>query len=117
MVNSLTIKKKYMMTFEEFEVKNIVKEKGFSWDVESGFIFSQHGLRRLRPAATITSYCCGYCGEDLCEASLCALLLVHCAGGVSDQACLWCWVAAVRLQRGDMSVGSRCKRQGSRGKK
>lgn len=28
-------RKKYEMTFQEFDTKNIVKEKGFSWDVES----------------------------------------------------------------------------------
>ena len=30
-----TFKKKYNMTFDEFEERNIVREKMFSWDVES----------------------------------------------------------------------------------
>ena len=30
-----TFRKKYKMTFEEFEEKNVVKEENFSWDVES----------------------------------------------------------------------------------
>ena len=30
-----TFRRKYNMIFNEFETKNIVKEKGFSWDVES----------------------------------------------------------------------------------
>ena len=30
-------KKKYGMTLEEFEIKNIIKEKGFSFEVESDY--------------------------------------------------------------------------------
>lgn len=42
------MKKKYGMTFEEFEKKNIVKEKDFSWDVEKDAIEWEHALESLR---------------------------------------------------------------------
>ncbi|WP_297212266.1 MULTISPECIES: hypothetical protein [Thermodesulfovibrio] len=42
------MKKKYGMSFEEFEKKNIVKEKGFSWDVEKDAIEWEHALESLR---------------------------------------------------------------------
>jgi len=42
------MKKKYGMSFEEFEKKNIVKEKGFSWDVEKDAMEGEHALESLR---------------------------------------------------------------------
>ncbi|ACI20881.1 MULTISPECIES: hypothetical protein [Thermodesulfovibrio] len=42
------MKKKYGMSFEEFEKKNIVKEKGFSWDVEKDAMEWEHALESLR---------------------------------------------------------------------
>ncbi|MEJ5226889.1 hypothetical protein [Thermodesulfovibrio sp.] len=41
------MKKKYGMSFEEFEKKNIVKEKGFSWDVEKDAMEWEHALESL----------------------------------------------------------------------
>ncbi|WP_141267003.1 hypothetical protein [Thermodesulfovibrio sp. Kuro-1] len=42
------MKKKYGMSFEEFDKKNIVKEKGFSWDVEKDAMEWEHALESLR---------------------------------------------------------------------
>lgn len=36
------------MSFEEFEKKNIVKEKGFSWDVEKDAMEWEHALESLK---------------------------------------------------------------------
>ncbi len=42
------LKKKYGMTFKEFEDKNVVKEKGFSWDVEDDAMGWEHALEGIR---------------------------------------------------------------------
>lgn len=47
----MAFRKKYKLTFKEFEEKNIVKEKEFSWDVESdGMDWEQamDGIRTMR---------------------------------------------------------------------
>jgi hypothetical protein len=44
------MKKKYGMTFESFESKNIVKEKGFSWNVESDSMEWEHAIEGIRYA-------------------------------------------------------------------
>ncbi|MFN3481346.1 MAG: hypothetical protein ACK415_13305 [Thermodesulfovibrionales bacterium] len=45
------LKKKYGMSFKEFEEKNMVKEKDFSWEVEKDAMDWEHaveGIRHLR---------------------------------------------------------------------
>mgnify|MGYP001064380215 CR=1 FL=1 len=42
------MKKKYGMDFEEFERRNVVKEKDFSWDVESDSMEWEHSLAGLK---------------------------------------------------------------------
>ncbi len=45
------LKKKYGMNFKEFEKRNMVKEKGFSWDIENDAMEWEHaveGVRHLR---------------------------------------------------------------------
>lgn len=41
-------RKKYGMSFEEFDKKNIVKEKGFSWEFESDAIEWEHAIEGIR---------------------------------------------------------------------
>ncbi len=41
-------KKKYSMSFKEFEEKNIVKEKRFSWDVEKDAMEWEHAVEGIR---------------------------------------------------------------------
>jgi len=45
-----TMKKKYGMTFQEFESKNVVKEQGFSWQVESDAMEWEHAVEGNRYA-------------------------------------------------------------------
>ncbi len=45
-----SMKKKYGMTFEQFEARNIVKEKGFSWQVESDSMEWEHAIEGIRYA-------------------------------------------------------------------
>lgn len=40
-------KKKYGMNFTEFEKKNLVKEKGFSWEVEKDAMEWEHAVEGL----------------------------------------------------------------------
>ena len=40
-------KKKYGMNFPEFEKKNLVKEKGFSWEVEKDAMEWEHAVEGL----------------------------------------------------------------------
>ncbi|MCR4318831.1 MAG: hypothetical protein NUV74_00645 [Candidatus Brocadiaceae bacterium] len=40
-------KKKYEMNFTEFEKKNIVREKGFSWDVEKDAMEWEHVIEGI----------------------------------------------------------------------
>ena len=42
------MKKKYGMEFEEFEKKNVVKEKIFSWEVESDAMEWEHAIAGIR---------------------------------------------------------------------
>ena len=45
------LKKKYGMSFKDFEKRNMVKEKGFSWDIENDAMEWEHaveGIRHLR---------------------------------------------------------------------
>lgn len=42
------MKKKYGMSFEEFDAKNIVKEKEFSWDVEKDAMEWEHAVESIR---------------------------------------------------------------------
>lgn len=42
------MKKKYGMPFEEFEAKNIVKEKDFSWDVEKDSMEWEHAVESIK---------------------------------------------------------------------
>lgn len=45
------LKKKHGMSFEEFEERNIVRDKGFSWEVEKDAMDWEHavaGIRYLR---------------------------------------------------------------------
>jgi len=44
------MKKKYGMTFEDFESKNIVKEQSFSWNVESDDMEWEHAVEGVRYA-------------------------------------------------------------------
>ncbi len=41
-------RKKYEMSFEEFDKRNIVKEKEFSWEVESDAIEWEHSIEGVR---------------------------------------------------------------------
>jgi len=45
-----TMKKKYGMTFQEFEAKNVVKEHDFSWQVESDAMEWEHAVEGNRYA-------------------------------------------------------------------
>ena len=45
-----TMKKKYGMTFQEFESKNVVKEHDFSWQVESDAMEWEHAVEGNRHA-------------------------------------------------------------------
>jgi hypothetical protein len=49
MVNE-SLRKKYGMSFDEFESKNIVKEKEFTWDVESDAMEWEHAIEGSRYA-------------------------------------------------------------------
>ena len=42
------MKKKYGMDFEEFEKSNLVKEKDFSWDVESDAMEWEHSIAGMK---------------------------------------------------------------------
>ena len=42
------MRKKYGMTFDEFESRNVVKERKFSWDVESDAMEWEHALEGVR---------------------------------------------------------------------
>lgn len=42
------LKKKYSVNFEEFEKKNMVKEKGFSWEVEKDAMDWEHAVEGIR---------------------------------------------------------------------
>ena len=42
------LKKKYKMSFEEFDEKNLVKKKGFSWDVEQDAMNWEHAVEGIR---------------------------------------------------------------------
>jgi hypothetical protein len=42
-----TMKKKYSMDFNEFEKKQIVKSKDFSWDVESDSMEWEHAMEGI----------------------------------------------------------------------
>ena len=42
------MKKKYGMDFEEFEKLNLVKEKDFSWDVESDAMEWEHSIAGMK---------------------------------------------------------------------
>jgi len=44
------MKKKYGMTFQEFESKNVVKEQDFSWQVESDSMEWEHAIEGIRYA-------------------------------------------------------------------
>jgi len=41
-------KKKYGMSFAEFEVKNVVKEKDFAWEVEKDAMEWEHAVEGIR---------------------------------------------------------------------
>jgi uncharacterized protein YlxP (DUF503 family) len=41
-------KKKYSMSFAEFEAKNVVKEKDFTWDVEKDAMEWEHAVEGIR---------------------------------------------------------------------
>ena len=41
-------KKKYGMNFDDFEERNIVKEKDFSWEVEKDAMDWEHAIESLR---------------------------------------------------------------------
>lgn len=41
-------KKKYGMSFKKFEGKNIVKEKGFSWEVEKDAMDWEHAVEGIK---------------------------------------------------------------------
>lgn len=42
------LKKKYGMSFEEFEEKNVVTEKGLSWEVEKDSMDWEHAVESIR---------------------------------------------------------------------
>jgi hypothetical protein len=41
-------KKKYGMSFQEFEKNNLVAEKGFSWDIEQDSMNWEHAIEGIR---------------------------------------------------------------------
>lgn len=41
-------KKKYGINYAEFERKNVVKEKGFSWEVESDAMEWEHAIESIQ---------------------------------------------------------------------
>ena len=41
-------RKKYSMSFQEFEKKNFVAEKGFSWDIEQDSMNWEHAVESIR---------------------------------------------------------------------
>ncbi|MFO0795004.1 MAG: hypothetical protein U0586_13210 [Candidatus Brocadiaceae bacterium] len=41
-------RKKYSMSFQEFEKKNLVAEKGFSWDIEQDSMNWEHAVESIR---------------------------------------------------------------------
>ena len=45
-----TMKKKYGMTFRDFESRNLVKEQEFSWQVESDAMEWEHAVEGVRYA-------------------------------------------------------------------
>jgi hypothetical protein len=42
------MRKKYGMTFDKFESSNVVKERKFSWDVESDSMEWEHAVEGVR---------------------------------------------------------------------
>jgi len=42
------LKKKYLMSFKEFEEREMVKEKGFSWEVEKDAMDWEHAVDGIR---------------------------------------------------------------------
>jgi hypothetical protein len=42
------LKKKYKMDFKDFEEKNIVKKKGFAWDVEQDAMHWEHAVEGMK---------------------------------------------------------------------
>lgn len=42
------LKKKYKMDFKDFDEKNIVKKKGFSWDVEQDAMQWEHAVEGIK---------------------------------------------------------------------
>ncbi|MBI5193227.1 MAG: hypothetical protein HZA08_07290 [Nitrospirae bacterium] len=42
------LKKKYVMSFKEFEEREMVKEKGFSWEVEKDAMDWEHAVDGIR---------------------------------------------------------------------
>lgn len=42
------LKKKYKMNFKEFDEKNVVREKGFSWNVEQDAMNWEHAVEGIR---------------------------------------------------------------------
>jgi hypothetical protein len=44
------MKNKYGMTFHDFDLKNVVKEKDFSWQVEADAMEWEHAIEGLRYA-------------------------------------------------------------------
>ena len=44
------MKKKYGVSFQEFETRNFVKEQGFSWQVESDAMEWEHAVEGVRYA-------------------------------------------------------------------
>jgi transposase len=45
-----SLKKKYGMSYSDFEDRNIVKEEGFSWEVESDAMEWEHAIEGYRYA-------------------------------------------------------------------
>ncbi len=41
-------KKKYKMGFKDFEEKNVVKKKGFTWDVEQDAMHWEHAVEGIK---------------------------------------------------------------------
>ncbi|HBG92831.1 MAG: hypothetical protein A2X54_06345 [Nitrospirae bacterium GWF2_44_13] len=42
------LKKKYKMSFREFDEKNVVRKKGFSWNVEQDAMNWEHAVEGIR---------------------------------------------------------------------
>jgi len=42
------LKKKYKMSFKEFDDKNVVRKKSFSWDVEQDAMNWEHAIEGIR---------------------------------------------------------------------